>query len=123
SRSTTMTGTVLPDGSVGPVNGIGEKLKAAAAAGFTRVLIPTGERLVSDPSTGRSVDASRLGRRLGVQVTAVSSVRDAYVLMSGRINPPSVPRTPPIQRGVLRMLVRRSRALIAAANREVAEVS
>ena len=42
SDSTTMTGTVLPDGSVGPVAGVAEKMRAAAAAGFTRVLIPSG---------------------------------------------------------------------------------
>src|SRR5438093_241096 len=38
-----MTGTINPDGSVGPVGGIPEKAQAAADAGVKRFLFPLGE--------------------------------------------------------------------------------
>jgi hypothetical protein len=113
SGSTTMTGTVLSDGSIGPVAGIAEKVRAAAAAGFTRVLIPAGIPTVTDYRTGRTVDPVRLGRSLGVEVTPVASVHDAYVAMTGQATaPPASGSPPPIDPGLLRMLARRSLALI-----------
>jgi hypothetical protein len=122
SGSTTMTGTVLPDGSVGPVAGIGEKLQAAAKAGFTRVLIPTGLPLVSDPRSGKSVDPVRLGRSLGVEVKPVESVPAAFAMMTGEAGRSSARPAPPIRPGILRLLTRRSRTLIAAARRQTREL-
>jgi Lon protease (S16) C-terminal proteolytic domain len=118
SRSTTMTGTVLPDGSVGRVSGLGEKVRAAAKAGFTRVLVPTGLR----QSPGEQGDLARLGRSVGVQVTPVKSVPDAYALMTGQTVRVSARPRPPIKAGILRMLDRRSRALIVTANRQAKEL-
>ena len=42
-----MTGTIQPDGSVGPVGGIPEKAEAAAEDGVTRFLFPMGEETVA----------------------------------------------------------------------------
>src|SRR5262245_21269883 len=70
SESVTMTGTVLPDGSVGPVAGIAEKLKAAAAEGFSQVLVPAGTRSVTDYGTGERIDLSG-GSAFGVKVTRI----------------------------------------------------
>ena len=84
SDSTTMTGTVLPDGSVGPVSGVVEKVRAAAEAGFTRVLIPSGLEEVLDEETGRSVDPVRLGLSIGVEVKPVKNLPDAYALLTGQ---------------------------------------
>jgi hypothetical protein len=123
SKSTTMTGTVLPDGSVGRVAGVADKLRAAAAAGFTRVLVPTGLPRVFDTKTGREIDLARLGRSVGVQVTPVKSVPDAYAVITGQTVRSSARRPPPIDPGILRMLTRRSRGLIAAARGNVNELS
>ncbi len=123
SRTTTMTGTVLPDGSVGPVAGIAEKVRAAATAGFTRVLIPAGFKLVSDPRTGHPVDPVALGRSVGVEVTPVTSVPAAYAIMTGQPDRLAGRRPPLIRPGILRMLTRRAQPLIAAARRQVAELS
>jgi hypothetical protein len=123
SASTTMTGTVLPDGSVGPVGGVATKVQAAAAAGLTRVLIPSVQRSVLDPKTGRPIDPVKLGRSVGVEVKPVRSLADAYALMTGQPEQSSAVESPPIEPGVLRMLTRRSRALIAAAKRRVTELS
>src|SRR5690606_10452586 len=40
----TMTGTIQPDGTIGPVGGISQKIQGAAQAGKTLVLIPFGQR-------------------------------------------------------------------------------
>ncbi|MBI2445164.1 hypothetical protein HYV43_02130 [Candidatus Micrarchaeota archaeon] len=40
---TLLTGTVEPDGSIGPVGKILEKAKAAKAAGYRKFLVPSGE--------------------------------------------------------------------------------
>ena len=110
--TTTMTGTVLPDGSVGPVAGIVEKLRAAASAGFTHVLIPTEPRRVSSPDTGRPLDPVRLGRSLGLTVTRVASMPQAYAAMTEEPQRASSAGAPPLPPGLTRMLERRSRALI-----------
>jgi len=123
SDTTTMTGTVLPDGSVGPVSGVAEKLRAAAAAGYTRVLVPAGLLRVYDDRTGKVVDLARLGRSLGVQVTPVRSVPDAYSLITGQPVEASARRAPPLGPGIMDMLVRRSRTLIQVADRYERELS
>src|SRR5262249_57242399 len=87
-------------------------------AGFHRVRLPAGVPAVPDYRTGRTVDPVRFGRSLGLDVTRVASVHDAYVAMTGQATaPPAAGRPPAIAPGLLRMLGRRSRTLIAAAGR------
>jgi len=123
TRTTTMTGTVLPDGSVGQIAGLAAKVRAAARAGFSRVLVPTAERQVLDDRTGKTVDLARLGRTAGVEVTPVKSVPDAYALMTGRPVHASGPPAPPMNAGIARMLTRRARMLIVAADRDAAALA
>ena len=110
---TTMTGTVLPDGSVGPVSGISDKLKAAHAAGYTRVLVPIGPS--TDLRTGKPVDLVALGRSLGVEVIPVSDVPEAYSHLTGTPDVAKAEQPTPIAAGVLSMLERRSRTLVTTA--------
>ena len=44
-----MTGTILPDGSIGPVGGVLEKAKAAAARGIKIFLVPKGQGKILEP--------------------------------------------------------------------------
>lgn len=80
---TTVTGTVQPSGAIGPVGGIPEKVRAAAAHGISTVLIPAGQRVAGDPRTSSDVDTVALGLSLGVDVVEVSSLATALSLMSG----------------------------------------
>ena len=48
----TMTGTINPDGTVGPVGGIPEKIGGAAKEGYKRILIPVGQRNTPSVATG-----------------------------------------------------------------------
>lgn len=109
----TMTGTVRPDGSVGPVGGIPAKLRAAAEAGLTRVLIPLGETTSIDPVDGATVELATYGRTLGLDVVPVASVADAYAIMTGTTLPESVGKGPAADRALTELLNRRAAALNA----------
>ncbi len=115
SDSITMTGTVLPDGSVGGVAGIPAKIRAAAEAGFTQVLIPIGSEVSVDPSTKLAVDTIDQGKSLGVTVTPVRSIPDAYSILTGKTLEKSVAAPRPIDSGILQLLRTRSEGLILSA--------
>ena len=83
----TMTGTVNPDGTVGPVGGIPEKVLGAAEEGIDTVLIPVGQRNSISKSTGELVDVVDLGRREGVEVVEVTDVYQAYTELTGEALP------------------------------------
>lgn len=78
----TMTGTINPAGTIGPVGGIPEKVTAAAEEGFTKVLVPLGQRN-SPNQAGEVVDVVRLGDREGVEVVEVGDVYEAYGHLTG----------------------------------------
>ena len=115
SDSITMTGTVLPDGSVGGVAGIPAKIRAAAEAGFTQVLIPIGSEVSVDPSTKLAVDTIDQGKSLGVTVTPVRSIPEAYSILTGTALEKSVAAPRPIDSGILQLLRTRSEGLILSA--------
>jgi uncharacterized protein len=79
----TITGTIAPDGTIGPVAGVPEAVTAAGLAHDTRMLIPVGERSSRDQS-GKIVDVVAAGRRAGVTVTQTPSVYDAYRKFTGK---------------------------------------
>lgn len=77
-----MTGTINPDGTIGPVGGIPYKIEGAAKFGKKLVLIPAGERFM-DNDKGESIDLIRHGRDLGVEVKMVTDVFAAYKHLTG----------------------------------------
>lgn len=81
-RNVTMTGTINPDGTVGPVGGIQYKLEGAAEANKRLVLIPAGQSVELDEN-GREVDLIELGEDLGIRVREVSSIYEAYEAFTG----------------------------------------
>ncbi|ACB39810.1 S16 family serine protease [Pyrobaculum neutrophilum] len=73
-NDTAMTGIILPDGLIGPVGGVSQKVSAAAERGIKTVLVPIGEK----PSAVR-----------GVKVVEVGTVEDAiYYLTGHRVETP-----------------------------------
>ncbi len=78
-----MTGTINPDGTVGPVGGIPHKIAGAAQQGIKLVLIPAGLRYDFDENEQKLVDVVEEGRKLGVEVREVSTVFEAYELLTG----------------------------------------
>ncbi len=86
-----MTGTINPDGTVGPVGGIAEKLTGASAEGYKRVLIPMGLRNSYSEKEQAFVDVVALGAELGLEVKEVSTIYEAYTEFTGE----QVPRLAP----------------------------
>lgn len=78
-----MTGTIQPDGTVGPVSGVPEKIKGASEAGAKKAAIPLGLRNTTD-SAGETVDVISMGRDLGIEVVEVADVYEAYRFMTGK---------------------------------------
>ncbi|MFM9150111.1 MAG: S16 family serine protease, partial [Solirubrobacterales bacterium] len=79
----TMTGTINPDGSIGPVTNVATKVRAAAEDGYETVLIPVGTEVEFDPATGEEIEIEELGRSLGVEVRVAPNVGVAYKAFTG----------------------------------------
>lgn len=79
---TLITGAINPDGTIGPVGGIVEKLHAAAAGGHRTVLIPLGQRFERH-NGGRPINLYALGLGLGVEVREVGDIYEAYAAITG----------------------------------------
>ncbi len=87
----TMTGTINPDGTLGPVGGIPHKIAGAAAAGKTTVLVPAGQRFDFDYNLQQSVDLVQVGNQNGVEVILVPDIYTAYPLLTGGAELPVIP--------------------------------
>lgn len=83
---TTMTGSVNPDGSAGPVEDVLSRLRAAAAAGVKRFGFPLGARQQVEGS-GEVTDLLVEGKKLGVEVKELSGLDDAYLFLTGETLP------------------------------------
>ena len=77
-RGVALTGTIEPNGQVGPVGKIADKVRAAAREGYRTVLVPQGQ--FYSPQW----NLEKLGVELNVTVKEVSTIDDAYELMTGR---------------------------------------
>lgn len=89
----TMTGTINPDGTCGPVGGIVQKMEGAKAAGLKRFAYPVGLRHHKDQRTGKLVDLEAHARSLGLQVREVNDLFDAYTFLTGVELPRHTPAT------------------------------
>ena len=85
-----MTGTINPDGTIGPVGGIAHKIKGASESGVKRFAIPLGQRHDTDLCSGEVLDMVEVGRALGVEVAEVGDIREAYTFLTGQ----TLPRPP-----------------------------
>jgi hypothetical protein len=85
------TGTILPNGNVGHVGGLVQKIEAAKAAGKSRVFVPAYCRTDKDLNTGEAVDLKEKCRSLGLRMIPVANIRQAYALINnvGEIRDPA----------------------------------
>jgi hypothetical protein len=77
-RGIALTGTIESGGRIGPVGRIPDKVRAAAREGYHTVLIPSGQ--LHDPKW----NLSGLAIELNVAIKEVSTVDEAYELMTGQ---------------------------------------
>lgn len=78
-----MTGTINPDGSIGPVSGIYHKLAGARARGLKKILIPAGLRR-EEQKDGSVKDLVQRGQELGLEVREVNDLEGAYQELTGQ---------------------------------------
>jgi Lon-like protease len=76
-RGVAVTGTLDPDGRIGPVGGIPDKVRAAKREGYRLVLIPAGQT-----RTPRW-NLDELALDLNITIKEVETVDHAYELMTG----------------------------------------
>ncbi len=81
-KDVTMTGTVNPDGTTGPVGGIPYKVQGVVAAHKTKMLIPLGQRNSPDDA-GKMIDVVQEGRSKHIAVSEVGDIYDAYQQFTG----------------------------------------
>ena len=70
---TVVIGSLNPDGSLGPVSHILDRLKAAAHAGMTRAIIPSVQRFDTD-SSGQVVNVVRRAGEVGIECVPVDDL-------------------------------------------------
>lgn len=90
-----MTGTINPDGTIGPVGGIPQKIDGAAAGGMKLVLVPYGMRTDWDAHLKQTVDLVERGEDQGVEVKLVGDIYTAYHLATGSKLPRPAPAAAP----------------------------
>lgn len=83
----TMTGTVNPDGSVGPVGGIPDKFRGALKLGYKVLGYPVGQRVQKD-AQGNLVDLEEIASQGDARAYPIATMYDAYRLLTGQ-NPPT----------------------------------
>ncbi|HSF68209.1 MAG TPA: S16 family serine protease [Nitrospiraceae bacterium] len=77
-RGIALTGTIEPEGQIGPVGGIPDKIRAAAREGYRTILVPRGQ--IHDARW----NLNELGFQLNVTVKEVDTIDEAYLLMTGQ---------------------------------------
>ncbi len=87
----TLTGTINPDGTIGPVGGIPQKLQGAAAKGKQRFGFPVGQRYDVDLRSLEYVDLVSAADDAGMTAHEVRDVHDAFQLLTGKVLPRPVP--------------------------------
>lgn len=110
----TMTGSVNPDGTIGPVGGIPYKVDGAKQAKAKTMLIPLGQRNSADDS-GELVDVVELGERQNIKVREVADIYEAYKAFTGK----TLPR--PGKTGQVRLANKDYKALEARVKAQLAE--
>jgi hypothetical protein len=86
----TMTGIINPDGTIGPVDGIPEKLLASIDKGKKRIGFPIGMRHAKSAKTGEAVDLVKLAKERGAEAIEIADVHAAYRLLTGKLLPQPV---------------------------------
>jgi len=70
---TVVIGSLNPDGSLGPVSHLMDRLEAASRAGITRAIIPSVQRFDTD-SSGQVVNVVRQAGELGIECVPVDDL-------------------------------------------------
>jgi hypothetical protein len=84
-----VTGSVLPDGTIGRVGGVHLKIMAAREAKMSRIILPDYSRLEHDLEKDVTVDLKQLARVVGLEFVPVSTVSEAYASLYDEVGTPN----------------------------------
>jgi len=90
NTSVVVTGMIMPDGLIGPVGGIPEKVHAAAEVGAKLMIVPLGQTRARSLATGQVVDVVQEGQSLGVKVVEASTIYDVLRYFGVRVREPPI---------------------------------
>ncbi len=76
-------GALNPDGTVGPVENLPAKIKAAATAGAKIIGIPAGQDQAWDEAAKQYVTCAEMGKAAGAEITEVATITEAFSLLTG----------------------------------------
>ena len=76
-----ITGTIMPDGTIGHVGGVEKKILAAKEAGIKRICIPAGKRWYKDPKTNEEYDYKKIAEDNCLEFHEVDNIVQAYNIM------------------------------------------
>ncbi|MCQ6254276.1 S16 family serine protease [Methanocaldococcus sp.] len=117
-----MTGTINPDGSIGPVGGILEKIEAAKKANCTIMLIPKGQRYVTE--NNMKIDAVKFGQKLGIKVIEVGSIYEALPYFTNKkITMKKYPENPIIEEKYQKIMKKLCDKILKTANEKYDNIS
>jgi uncharacterized protein len=80
-ESIAATGTINSGGLIGPVGGLKPKIGAAKERGLKMVIIPHGERILTEDNT--TTDLVEYGKALGIDVTEASTLDEIIAAYTG----------------------------------------
>ena len=124
----TITGTINPDGTIGAVEGLLEKIEAAVKDNLKIILIPSIQNTIQDPSSGKQIDVVSFGQEIArtsgredVKIIPVTGIQEAYTYFlpdnlstppqSRQGKTPSTPSLSSVQKAKLRSLINELRTL------------
>ncbi len=90
NTSVVVTGMIMPDGLIGPVGGIPEKVHAAAEVGAKLMIVPLGQTRAQSLATGQVVDVVQEGQSLGVKVVEASTIYDVLRYFGVKVREPPI---------------------------------
>jgi uncharacterized protein len=80
-----MTGTINPDGTIGPIGGVLQKAEAAHSVGATMFLVPRGQSISTlSPTNSQRIDVAEYAlENWGMEVKEIDDLRDVAKWMLG----------------------------------------
>jgi uncharacterized protein len=82
NKNTAMTGTINSGGLIGPVGGLKEKIDAASGIGIKKIIIPKGERIITDEDN-KTTDLKEYAEEKGIELFEAADLNEAVYLFSG----------------------------------------
>ncbi len=79
-----MTGSINPDGTIGPVGGVRHKLEGAIKAGAKKFGYPIGSRLEYDAAKDAFYDLEEMAGKAKVEAVELADINDAVELLTGQ---------------------------------------